>query len=602
MVPVAPIDLFYNGVSFGTPTRTEVSIKPLPDPAGRTAVANVYTLKVHTLAAEANQALGQTADADVEALRNRLTAYGGELRANNLGIGRNLHVNRPGGGGIRDLMWGPKPQLLKLVTHGLHAVEIDWECQFAILDCEDAVFEQELLELNFSVSWALDQSGYTTRTFQGHLKIPQTRRTQADRTLSDQADAYRERVVPPALVGFRRTEQSFELSPDKCMLTFKVVDAEVGPYYPPEGVVEVSMSHEVRNGARWSGFGGQWVGTLSANYELARNVDRATAYKYFLKALLGRADRAREAPFGEGRERQQAFLISFRASHPEVYGRRGASFSASYTFLSTLADLAKASGLWASPPDSDPELWRGSLSTTAFHLRGNAKLSFAATGEGIPDVIVDLCLPGSRQQSLHAESPEAPDFTLEGEVRNPLPEPGTSWLHFQSSLTVEQLDDTPEMKLLPSQPVNLRTLSTDPPPQESYDPYTLSTGPVDEGARPAAGLGLDLARAGSLWVYGDSAAQAKSRFVTQVRDVPQVYVTLRGRALRAGYEVTPPAVAQVGGCDVTPANREGNGFGRAVVGSYFGVQVYGCVWDLRYRVLGVPEGQLAQMDHPMLGH
>jgi hypothetical protein len=30
------------------------------------------------------------------------------------------------------------------------------------------------------------------------------------------------------------------------------------------------------------------------------------------------------------------------------------------------------------------------------------------------------------------------------------------------------------------------------------------------------------------------------------------------------------------------------------------VTVYGCSWNLRYRVLGVPKGDLPQMDTPLL--
>src|SRR5262249_34253683 len=150
-------------------------------------------------------------------------------------------------------------------------------------ECDMAQYAFALMEYNFKLGVSIDASGYSRRNFTGHIRIPQTRITVDDRRLSDQADAYREQVVPALLVGFRRESSDFALSDDKCRLDFTVVDVEVGPNYPPPGVVEVSMSHEVSTDKV---YGARWAATLSATYELARDTPRETALKYFLNVAL----------------------------------------------------------------------------------------------------------------------------------------------------------------------------------------------------------------------------------------------------------------------------------------------------------------------------
>ena len=604
-LPSAPCLVEYNGVRFGVETSTEAcDITPVYSQDGRVVKYVRYDLVIFSVLGQSNQERGQTTDLDMEALRKRLTAPAAPFVYQGVGLGR-LRINVPGER-VKDVEWGPRPLLLQWKPIGQLACEVRWRVSIAIPECDLATYEFELMELCWKLSWSVDASGYTTRTYSGFLRIPQTRKSKDDRTLSDQADAYRERIYPPPLVGFRRTPGTFEMNEAKTELRFTVTDQEIGPYYPPEGVVEVSMSQDVQSvSTPYSVYGGRWLGTLTATYEVARDVDRRKALKYFLEALFGRTRRAALVRRTDGK-RCSALIVSFRASHPEIYGKKGASFSATWTILSQLQDLAKTSGLWASPPGSDPEKWATSLANTAFHLRGNAKLGFSRGGDGqFQDAIVDLCV--QNQQAApprHAESPEAPDYVPEEEEpRNELPPPESSWLEFGSVIEFEPHDDLPAIKLLPKNRLDpLRTLSTAPPDAETSDERTLSTDvSKDEGARVDPELTFNLARHGAMAVYPEEADQARSRYVAQYRNTPETYVVLTGEAVRAGYEVTPPAVLSVGGCDVVPANVPGrHEFRRAVLGSLFGVTVYACTWSLRYRVLGVPRGNLAQMNTPFL--
>lgn len=608
------LDISYNGITF-PPTMTETreaSVRPMYDQAGRTVIYNVYSITLKSTLGDINQAVGQSTDGTLETLRKRLTTPGAELHYNGCGLGFDLTINAPVDPlslppPKRDVVWGPKPQLLKWKPLGRQACEIEWSVQVAVPDCDEANYAFALMELNFKFTWDIDLSGYTRRTYSGFLRIPQTRKTVDDRTLLDQADDdnYLQAVYPPTLIGFRRVVGQRTLSEDKCRLDFSVVDQEIGPNYPPEGVVEVSMNHELRSNGSITAASGSWISTLQATYEIARDTDRTVALKLFLNALLERMNRAVAVPYGPKQERQKPLILSFRASHPEIYGKKAASFSASWRVLSTLVDLAKASGLWTAPPFSDAEAWADSLKDTAFHRRGNAKLYFARTGQGIPDVLIDLCQRDEVANTELVETFEPEEDGPDRELNNEIPKPETSWLHFRSDFEFEQKDDLPEIKLLPVTQTGIspmRVLSTTPPVAEINDPYSLSTDTTyDAGTRPAPELTFDLARVGSLSVYKEETDQGASRYVTQLRNTPEIFVTLRGEAVRAGFEITPPALASVGGCNVTPANREGNGFTRSVLGSLFGVTIYGCIWDLRYRVLGVPKGNVPQIDSPFLG-
>lgn len=593
-LPVSPLVVSYNGVVFPTETETvELSVEPVFDPAGRAVMFTAWSITLRAVFGQANQLRGETTDGDMTEVFKRLNAPAGAFFYQNVGCG-NVRVNA--GDGIKDVQWGPKPRVLKWKPLGQLSCEVTWTVEFRIPLCDPATYEFALMSYNFTLTWDVDASGYTRRTFQGHLSIPQTRKAQGDRTLSDQADQYRELVYPPALAGFRRIPGTYKLSEDKCRLDFSLVDEEAGPYYPPPGVVQVEMSHEVSTNRV---YGGQYVATVSASYEVARDQDRAAAMRHFLNAAIGRAESCLTAPY-RGTQPQKPILLGFRAAHPEVYGRRAASFSSSWLFLSTLEDLIEASGLWKSPPDSDPALWADSLANTAFHRRGNAKLSFAADGNGqFGDVLIDLCAQGGRELRKHAESPEAPDDLQRRIFTNPVPEPGASWLQYESEFFLEQVDDTPDLKLLPGQPLSLSPLQQTAAPQEQADAYVLSTAPLDHNTRPAPNLGLSLSRVGSMSVYGTD--RHEQRYVSQVKNTPTFYAHLNGMAVRAGFEVTPPALLSVGGCQVVPANREGDGFGRQILGSYFGLTLYGCWWSLRYRVLGVPQGDAPVMDGPFVG-
>lgn len=598
-LPLGPITISYNGFTFPVETSTEdFQMRPVYDTAGRTVKYVEHSLTIKAVLGEVNQGLGQTTDSTMETLKKVLTAAGGNLKYQGVGVGTGagMDINPPAGGGVRDVSWGPKPQMLRWRPYGQAACEVVWQVTFCVPLCDTAQYQTYPMEFCYSVSYSIDESGYTKRTYAGHVSVPQTRATQGTRTLLDQADRLRENIQIPLVYGFRRVPGDFSLSEDKCKLTFSIVDIEVGPEYMPPDVVDCKLSHHVSSGKV---FTGRYMGTIQGSYELRREVDRATAMRHFLNFASARMLQARLTQYRDlrGQVAQNAVIpIAFSASHPEVYGRAGAAFSLTYSFSSRLSDLVAISGLWSAVPDSNWATWSQSLSSSAFHLRGTAKQAFLASG----DVLVDLCQTGT---ATPVGQP-APDRELGAELLaegpTPQPPPETSWLHFDSKVRLRQRDHTISLKTLPQSKINLQqppaSLPAPSPPSQTFPPAPAG----EAGVRPAgAAIGLDATRVASIAAYPPNQPPDQ---VVQVRSQPDFEVVLEGGAVRAGYQITPPAVLSVGGRQVVPMNREDDGFDCRPYASWFGLPVYVARWRLTYRVVGTPgQEPLPVIDDPRFG-
>lgn len=618
----APIVAFYNGVVFPTETDVvEASARPMPDSAGRAVKYVHYSITLSATIATANQLAGQTTDTTLASLRRLLTAYAGEFHLDFAGFGP-LAVNCPGGvptvglaSAVRDCVWGPKPALLRWKPLGQLAAEVTWSVDLAVVECPPplAANPRGILEWCFSVGYEYDQSGYGKRTYKGHIVIPQTRATVGARNVPDSVDRLKESVNPPLIPGFRRISGTWDISEDKCRADWSVTDVEIGPNYPPPGVVEVSLEQGATTGKPPAGFGGQWFGSLRGTYEVARDVPRSAPYTYFLAVLIDRIKQAQATPFvlpQGGKQKKNAYLIwNFSISEPEIHGRRCASFAATWMFYASLQTIVKASGMWRPVPNSDWQRWAASLAGTAFNARGNARLRFDPAG----DALVDLCQPNNptlRGQGLPPEP--ALQHLRTQTLKNPLPPPETSWIYFVSTFRLEQIDQIIALQPLPSIAIDARQLERGPTAQGSPPAdYSLSTaGGSDfiEAAKPAPTGGLPASRVGTLSVYPETLAPAGNARgspalpVVQVRAAPAWYAYLEGFAVRGGYPIAPPTLLEVGGSPVVPCNRGGNGFRHWEMDCLHGLPIHACTWNLRYLVVGRPDGDIPIMETPFGGH
>lgn len=594
-LPITPLVISYNGVNFLHPGTETVgcNIRPLPDASGRAVKVTQYELTIRTYFGDDTQLLAMSTDLTMESVRKRLTAYGGYLRYQNVGLGLDLAINVPSGGGIRDALWGPKPTVLSWKPMGQAACEVTWSVTFAIPECDNAVYRFAPMEFCFKVTHQRDRSGYTTRTYTGHVAVPQSKLAVDNHLLTDTADAYLENVDIPVPVGFRRIPPTTTLSEDKCRLDFTFVDEEMGPNYLPQGAVQCRMSYSASNPTFYSSM---WTATLNATYEIARGYDRSIALLHFVDYVNSRMIAPTLVNFQPDQGAPVANTVmplSFSATHDDITGRGPSNFSFTFTYLSALKDLINTSGMWK-PLNYDYTLWKTSLSLGPGHLRGNARMK-SMPGD---DVIIDLCHQGVAAMNTDANRVTPTDGAQLTGFQQAQPPQETSWIHYEAATTLLQRDRAARPRRLPAARIDYGSLSGTVSPPAYPTPPLPPTG-TDGGTRPAAGLGLTGSRAGTIGVYG-SADEDGASTLTQVKNTPEFDLVFTGSAIRAGYPITPPAVVTVGGRKAEPANDpdKGDGFVQSTPTNHYGRLLYMARWQLRYRVIGTPNGEIPVIQNP----
>ncbi len=590
-LPLRGAEIGYNGVAFPVETDTvEASFQPIQDPSKRTTAYVVTSLTLKAYFGKVSQAINGTVDATVTDLVQRLTTQGGAFTYEDVGLG-NLSVNLPGTS-PKDVIWGPTTKLLKIKAYGTQSCDVVWTVQVARPYCDNATFEKEIMSWSWKMSVAQDKAGSSRRVFSGHLEIPQTRRIVSDRRLYDSADAYLERVLPALVKGFRRQTTSRALDETKNKLDFEVTDEEMGVNYPPPGVVDVEVSHSVETVSGNTVWSCRWQGSIRGKYEMARGAPVTIAWQHFLLVLRDRLHTFQGQTFqvvgGGNPNNPNGNVVTIlpktcSLAEKNAYDKTTtATFTWSYHFFTSLANILTHSGLFREMPWSDWERWSFSLRNSTHHPRGSAKLKFDPAG----DSIVDLCV--RKNERILTTNPDIQINAMLRALRNGTPvdppPPGASWQEYVNFVKIEPHDNTVILKTMPTAPVNLSS-----PPANIY---TLSGGGAQQ-----LGAGADdtpASQVGSLSVYPVGSVDGT---IVQVGGRPQWVVWMVGRARRAGYPIPPPNLISVGGRRAIPQNQ-GNGFAHGLVGNNFGVPMYAASWKLRYVLDGEPQGDIPVTDSP----
>src|SRR5206468_1261682 len=87
--------------------------------------------------------------------------------------------------------------------------------------------------------------------------------------------------------------------------------------------------------------------------------------------------------------------------------------------------------------------------------------------------------------------------------------------------------------------------------------------------------------------------------IIQTRALPTVAIVLTGRALRAGYSITPPSIVSVGGIVPVPQGNP-NSVRQSVVCN-LGVAVVAASWSIRYLLPQIPNGMIVAPFNPIDG-
>jgi hypothetical protein len=570
-----PTDVVIQYDSFTFPLETEivgVQTTPVWDRAGRTVVALTHEWTIKSTIWVDPQQVAAGLDSTFDGIKKQLCRPGCNLVLENTAWG-SYDVNPNGHGGKgpdSDLMWGPKPQLVSFRHLGYkYAAELTWKVSFCLDACRGAV-PGKLLEWNYTLSFARDRSGYTRRTYAGYASIPMTRSAPDSGTLVDQADRLREQIRPQLPIGFEREEESYDLSEDKRTLTFRIVDQQLPPNIPPPGCIVAEASHTADNMIALSLV--QWKHVIRASYELTTARARSDAFRHFQALVLDRQRESMKKGMGK------PIMLHLHVAEPEIYGRKAAEFVIVYWQVprganaknlrakgNPAANIVVQGGLWRPVPQNSWEKWAASMTQDkAQTARGTANLVFNASD----DAIVDLCIGRQpvplAERALRAAQPAG---VRVDPWEQDIPDPEDSFLGYKLVLEVQQRPNTAYLQPLPTSPVAYTPPRTDSTSQAGY------TVPYKGG--PCA--------------------------ITQYRGNPAVFVTLWGRALRAGYVITPPQLLSVGGQTPVPMDDPDGGFFRSEIIADLGIPIVAAEWSFTYLLPCPPRQAFGPPPNPLYG-
>lgn len=579
--------LKYGSLNLNSPNVLTRSIRsqPVLDKAGR---GRMHTQ--HVIALKLTLAGSSPTDDAITNARQILNTPGLEFRYQDRGYGP-LRIN-----GQSDVLWGPQPRELSFKPlGGGGSCELEWEVTVAIA-CEDGETTLstgagvgEIIAWTYSATYEVDHAGYTTRRINVEIKVPGGRT--GPRGLTRTADQYRLALAPPQVPGFRRTYPGWTIDDAKTSCTGEIVDEEMGVNFPPEWVAELTADHEVTSTSQGLAM---WQATINAEYELvkAAPVPTINAAKHFIGVIV--KDRVLAIASTLAGDANTIVPISLRMREPEIYGRRKAAFSFSFSYTRQLKDILGSTGLWRAVPGSNWTRWAASMQAGPANPRGFSGLELRP-GD---DSIVDGCggtPPGVFVNGTPAPvpplgpnvigAPSAPaGFDREITTVFPPPTPEASWFHYECWYWIEVDSSTIPVPTLPpklpkppkfiprqmwSNPFDPRPSGPNPP--GVFDPF----GNLLPGWEQALGGG----------------ARLDNKIEAQIRTKPLVYMFIRGQAARYGFSIPVPTLTQVNGAAPVMACRldRGEGFGQGTVFAAGGAPIYGAVWNLRYQLTNLPK-------------
>ena len=195
------------------------------------------------------------------------------------------------------------------------------------------------MSINYDISFSVDENADTTRIISGKIKIAQPRSGAARRKISDSVDRYWSHMTVTAIPGFKRTHNR-KISKDKSTLDFTITDTQIpspNPY--PDFVSSISGSHRVswRRGSSGRNTDGS-DGSLTRRNQISMKI----MPKAGISSEMG------WCIFGEFVSRRMAYARDYSPTQfpmlrsldveEDLFGR-SASFSASYTFISSMEDI-----------------------------------------------------------------------------------------------------------------------------------------------------------------------------------------------------------------------------------------------------------------------
>ncbi len=571
-------------------------VTPQLDTGKRTVTHCVWDLTLRTFVE------GTPADAAVQAAVAELTKPGQAFTYEGHGAG-NFRINQ---GGVTDVAWGPLPGPVDVRPFGMGTAaaasnaicQLTWQVSVSIPTCADAVYKFSPLEFSFSLTFDIAQNGFTTRKYKGLLRIPNNRLFPGSRAMLDSPDSYREQIIPQVPNGFIRKSQSAEIDESKTRITVTATDEEQLNTLPTYVVVGTA-SHNYTSAPNSST--SKWVGTIEADYEVARTADVIHASKQFIELVKSRiADTKKILNLSgipglvAGPGAVTTVPVAFSVSEPNIFGPGGqrGKFSFSYMMAACgLESILLNGGLWKKPGNLFND-WFSSV-RSAQGPRGVAGLRFNAN----EDSLVDLCgkssptfatiAPASPLTSLGIDIGAAvirgilaPKFSLEDAF--PMPSPTEGWIEVRTGVAVEEDHGTMVVKTLPTSPIQASGRQSGWDIMLNERPSQNGQGPMFPPAADFQGSGTST---GTPVIGSPTSALPSPASAAQVqrRVTPTGFLTFSGYAVRWGLPIPCPEMVSANGQPLVNCNRlnRGEGFFQTVAATAL-YPIYYASWKLRY--------------------
>ena len=576
----------YNGITFTSLYKSKISSKPIMDEAGRTTVCVEHVLEIDGFVLP-NVVTGTT-DTPMSSIRKLLTAQGGALQFEDKGFA-DLNVNTEAGG-VRDVAWGPHPELLEWIPlggDGAGACQVSWRVTTRIPECTAATYIGAPMALNYEQDFTIDHAGYTTVTTSGYLEIPMTRRSVSDRSLPDSVDLYRERLQNAVVPGYARKDQSYRVSKDKRRLDFSWTDEEIPTAYP-ERVASIEARQTVSPVENTATI--RWNVTLDATIEMVQGAAKSEALRVFLRLVGARIEPMRRVDGGV----LTPIPLGVRVEE-DIFGR-SSRFSITVLFVTLQPNighfLAVQSQLWRAVP-TDHSLWLTSLAPFKTHsVRGYNGAFVSPASDGL----VDLCLKQESSAPIRngvaakqgASSTDA-EREIEGLVRILLRNlnPKNSWLDYKVWLRYHERSGAVRHKLLLGADDGAARQPSQPEARPGAQYVWGGKLGSDDSIREQLGPGV-------------AAAEGKGTRTSdpvQRPTGPSRRIWLLGYGVRLGYRVPVPRLLSVGG--VTPIEVE-RWIDESPTSAIGEIPVYRTQWSIEYMLPSSP-GIIEIPANPILG-
>jgi len=527
----------YNGISFPGANNIKAKIVPVRDEANRVAIGQKVTLTVSGVL-QSNPEAGvpnTDLDASIQDIRHRLMQSGKRLAFSGKGLGNidNFRIGRA------DIQNGPHPESFDWEPIGgtracsfvyVISTIIPIGCGSANASHANGAFQVGIVAFNSEIDFSYNDGGYCTRTIAGYLQISQT--TDGSKETYD-IDSYREQLRVPILPNFLRN-QTFNISSDRSRITFTITDSEIESRNAyPVGVRKIEANHRV-SWQRSNKQGMTLRNNISAEIELLPLQPAEKSLLIFLDMIFNRITSAKKKGYG--------ILLDSLEVNESIYSRQS-SFSAGYRILRGLKDFLD-SGLWK-PMGDDWNRWKVSLAA-ARDVRGHSQLRFSPD----EDAVISLCDQRGVlfHDNLKPEPTQKPSKAPK--IENEKPPEKYSYLEYEQTIVPELVTPTYRQRTLQAPYPNA--------PQGSIDML-----------EKAFNLGTGSGTPDTIQQSGRTS----------------VNVTLKGRAVRAGYDVPRPKLEKFG--NQVPVETDAI-FQSGILAVVFGVPVHEARWLITYMVPQLP--------------